>query len=115
MIARVKGMLLWLLCISAGIISAVWMLLAVLAGSQRAGVISLGFDQLANSAIGGDEDMLISTRCWVNRAQPRYERWMRVINWLFNDPNHCKNSAEYERRKFQSTPDDTGFFTSEGK
>ena len=112
---RIKLFLLWLMCLAAGLIATVWMLLAIIKGSPRAEAIALGFDQLGNVATGGDEDMYISTRCWINRNDPFYARWVRVINWLFNDPNHCKNSAEYERRKFQSTPDDTGVFTSEGK
>lgn len=99
MIARLRGLLLWLLCVAAGIISVVWMLLAVLAGSPRADLIALGFDQMANAATGGDPDEYISSRVWRCRADPCYMRWVLLINWLFNDPQHCKNAYESERAR----------------
>ncbi len=104
---RPKLLLLWLLCVLAGVISGGWMLLAIIAGSPRADSIALGFDQLGNVATGGDEDMLISTRCWINRSDPVYARWMRIINWLFNDPDHCKNSYLYEKSRAVSVPEFT--------
>jgi hypothetical protein len=97
--SRIKGLLLWLLCVAAGIISAVWMLLAIIAGSPRADVIALGFDQLGNAATGGDPDEYVSSRAWRCRADPYYARWVRVINWLFNDRDHCKNAYESERAR----------------
>jgi hypothetical protein len=119
MTALVKGLLLWLLCVAAGIISAIWMLLAVIVGSPRADVIALGFDQLSNAATGGDPDEYISSRAWRCRVDPRYARWVRVINWLFNDPRHCQSAYESERDRppvgdeIQPKPADAGFFTSD--
>ena len=103
---RAKLILLWLLCLAAGLIATVWMLLAIIAGSPRAGSIALGFDQLGNVATGGDEDQYISSRCWMNRADPVYARYVRIINWLFNDPGHCEDSYSNERRRStaQSNP-----------
>jgi hypothetical protein len=99
---RLKLLPLWLLCLLGGLIAAVWMLCAVLASPRRALLIAKGFDQLGNATGGGDEDEFISSRAWRNRADPAYARLVRVINWLFNDPAHCRDSYESERARLQS-------------
>ena len=93
---RLKMLLLWLLCIAAGLVSALWMLLAIAVSSPRAWPIARGFDQLGNATFGGDEDELISSRCWRCRDQPEYAAWVKVINWLFDDPQHCENAYQGE-------------------
>ena len=89
-------LLLWLLCILSGALSALWMLLAIAANNPRAWPIARGFDQLGNATFGGDEDELISSRCWRCREQPEYAHWVKVINWLFNDPQHCEDAYRGE-------------------
>lgn len=56
MVKRLRMIGLWLLCALAGALASVWMLLAVLAGSDRAWKLAIAHDQLANAAFGGDED-----------------------------------------------------------
>lgn len=99
--SRIKLLLLWGLCQLASVVAAIWMLCAIIAGSHRAWRIALGNDQLANATFGGDEDEFISSRCWRYRAAPGYARWVRLINWVFDDPNHCENSFDDEEAKRQ--------------
>ena len=89
---RIKLLALWMLCISAGVLSALWMLLAIAANSPRAWPIAKGFDQLGNATFGGHEDELISSRVWRCREQPGYARWVTIINWMFDDPRHCEDA-----------------------
>lgn len=97
--SRVKYLLIWAVCFITAVVALIWLLLAVVVKSPRAVVIALGFDQLGNAVGGGDEDMLFSTRCWINREQPRYALLLRLVNWAFNDPNHCENSYKSEKSK----------------
>lgn len=100
--SRIKLLLLWFMCLAAGLIATVWMLCAVVASPARALLIAKGFDQLGNATGGGDEDEFISSRAWRRRADPAYARLVRVINWLFNDPEHCRDSYESECARLQS-------------
>jgi hypothetical protein len=53
--------------------------------------ILVGLDQCVGTFIGIDADETISS--YVGRNYPG--TWKeQLINWLFNDPNHCKNSIE---------------------
>ncbi|GIW60314.1 MAG: hypothetical protein KatS3mg087_1380 [Patescibacteria group bacterium] len=48
--------------------------------------------------VDGDSDEMLSSWAWRNRkTNPNWERW---INWLFNDPDHCKDSYEWERQHY---------------
>lgn len=49
-------LMIWLLCLVASFVSAIWMLLAIAVGSDRAWSLAVSHDQLANTAFGGDED-----------------------------------------------------------
>lgn len=62
--------------------------------------IALAFDYLANKATGGKEDKYISSRCWLNRAQPHYSALVQLINFLAGDARHCEDSylAEQDDR-----------------
>lgn len=97
MIQRIKLLLIYAVCLLAGVISAGWMFFAIMANSPRARAIALGFDQLGNATFGGSEDETVSSRCWRYRKDPNYARAVRLINWLANDPNHCRDSFEAER------------------
>lgn len=76
-------------CQVTHVIASVWMLLAALAGSKRAWTIILGYDQLGNSATGGEPGELISTRA--NRERKEGRRWACVLCRLLDriDPGHC--------------------------
>lgn len=81
-----------LICQVAHVLASIWMLLAVLGGSQRAWTIAIGYDQLANAATGGDVDETISSRA--SRARKEGRRWgcvlCRVLDWI--DKDHCTES-----------------------
>lgn len=98
---RSKLLLLWVLCALAGAVSTIWMLLAIVASPARAVLIAKGFDQLGNATGGGDEDEFISSRAWRCRADPAYARLVAMINWLFSDPDHCRDSFDGEAKKYQ--------------
>lgn len=70
---RVALLALWLLCQLANVVAGAWMLLAVLAGSPRAWRLAVSYDQLANTAFGGDEDETISSRAY--KASVAGRRW----------------------------------------
>jgi hypothetical protein len=99
--SRTKLLFLWLICVAAGIVSAVWMAVAIIAGSPRALIIAKGFDYLTNKAFGDDQDKYISSRCWRYRDEPQYARWVKIIDSIFNDSNHCKNSFEGEWGRYE--------------
>lgn len=85
---------LWLLCLAASVVASVWMLLAALAGSNRAWSLAIAHDQLANTAFGGDEDETISSRA--GKAARAGKRWGCVLCRLLDkfDPGHCEKSIE---------------------
>lgn len=59
--------------------------------------ILIAADQLANALLGGYADETISARAWRSNWTWR----IAIIDWLFRDPNHCKNSyyAEVWRKQ----------------
>ena len=91
---RIALLALWLLCQLANVIACVWMLLAILVGSPRAWRLAVSYDQLANTAFGGDEDETISSRAY--KAATRGRRWGCVLCKLLDkiQPDHCRRSLE---------------------
>lgn len=96
MVKRLRMLGLWLLCALVGVIASLWMLLAALAGSDRAWKLAVAHDQLANTAFGGDEDETISSRA--AKAALRGERWGCVLCKLLDrlDPGHCERNIEHD-------------------
>ena len=43
----------------------------------------------------------------------RKYRWIKVINWLFNDPSHCRQSYESEQYGYQLAPEYRAKFREE--
>ena len=99
MVKRMRMLGLWLLCALVGVIASLWMLLAALAGSDRAWKLAVAHDQLANTAFGGDEDETISSRA--AKAALRGERWGCVLCKLLDklDPGHCEKNIELDEGK----------------
>lgn len=99
MVKRMRMLGLWLLCALVGVIASLWMLLAALAGSDRAWKLAVAHDQLANTAFGGDEDETISSRA--AKAALRGERWGCVLCKLLDklDPGHCQRNIEHDEGK----------------
>ena len=93
---RLMLVAIWALCQVVHAVASIWMLLAILSGSDRAWRLAVSYDQLANTAFGGNEDETISSRAAKASASGR--RWgcalCRVLDWL--DKDHCKNSIELD-------------------
>lgn len=91
---RVRLLLIWVLCLLASIYAALRMLYAIAVNPQRAWVMAIAHDQLANAAANGDPDETISSRANRGRTE-RQKNWgcrlCRVLDWL--DPGHCEKSA----------------------
>jgi hypothetical protein len=88
------ALVIWLLCLAGALIGLVWLLAAICGRSKRAHRIALAFDQAANAAFGGSEDMTISTRAAL--AELDGARWARALCWLLDqvDPGHCARCRE---------------------
>ena len=54
--------------------------------------VLIACDQLGNTLLGGMADETISARAW----RSGWKRRIAVINWLFNDPQHCLDSYNAE-------------------
>jgi len=91
---RLMLVLLWLLCQLVHAVSSVWMLLAIISGSERAWRLAVSYDQLANTAFGGNEDETISSRAY--KASLKGDRWGCVLCKLLDriQKDHCKNAVE---------------------
>lgn len=89
---RVRLLGIWLLCLAASGFAALRMLYAVAVNPQRAWVLAIAHDQLANAAANGDPDETISSRA--NRARSEKRRWGCILCRLLDrlDPNHCSQS-----------------------
>jgi len=96
---RVLLFLLLIPCLLVSLLGLVWMLCAVIGGSDRAHRLAVSFDQLANTAFGGDVDETISSRA--AKASRKGKRWGCVLcKWLdWFDPDHCASNIEPDRGK----------------
>ena len=100
MIRRAAKLLAWrlgllvivVICQLAHLVASLWMLAAIVSGSQRAWSIAIGYDQLANAATGGNVDETISSRA--SRARKENRAWgcilCRLLDWI--DKDHCTES-----------------------
>lgn len=88
------GLALWLLCMLASVVGGLWMLFAVLGNSRRAWRLAVSYDQLANTAFGGNEDETISSRA--GKEARKGKQWACVLCRLLDrfDPNHCEKNIE---------------------
>jgi len=98
MVKRVAlGLALWLLCAFAALVGLGWMFVSVLFGSGRAWRLAVSFDQLANTAFGGDEDETISSRA--AKAAREHRAWgcvlCKALDWFEKD--HCELNIEPDR------------------
>lgn len=96
---RIGLAMLWLLCIALAVVSLIWMLVAIVAGSGRALLIALGFDRLGNATAGGDDGEYISSRCWRYRSEQPYRALRVLIDGAFalvGEADHCKGSYNRE-------------------
>ena len=89
--------LLWLVCLLVGLAALAVIPASVIAGTGRkAWRVAVSFDQLGNTAIGGDEDETFSSRCWRKRDDTPYHCLVPAIDWLFlalsGEKDHCQNA-----------------------
>ena len=94
---RVLGFGLVLVCALVALLGLGWMLLSVLFGSGRAWRLAVSFDQLANTAFGGNEDETISSRA--AKAAREHRAWgcvlCKALDWFEKD--HCELNIEPDR------------------
>ncbi len=58
---------------------------------------AIALDQLLSAVTGGWADETFSARCWRRRANPRWQRAVRIVNALFFwQINHCKEAYDSE-------------------
>lgn len=90
---RLKLLIVFPICLLAALFGAVRMLYCIASNPQKAWVLAVSFDQLANAAANGDPDETLSSRA--NRARKERRIWgcrmCAVLDWL--DPDHCKRSS----------------------
>ena len=95
---RIKALKLWLACALALIPLCLMQLLQAAFGStDRSLRMAVAVDQMANALFGGSEDETLSARTHRNQ----WTRAEALINKIFGDPEHCRNSylSELERAK----------------
>ena len=100
MVKRIaRSLALLLVCAVVAVLGLVWMFCAVLVNSARGQRLAVSFDQLANTALGGDEDETISSRA--GKAAREGKWWAcRLCCWLDRfDPGHCENNIEPDEGK----------------
>lgn len=94
MMKRIRLFLIFWLCMAASIFAALRMLHAIAFNPQRAWLLAVAHDQLANTAANGDEDETISSRA--GKAAQSGRRWgcilCRMLDWF--DPGHCARNIE---------------------
>nr|WP_129502091.1 hypothetical protein [Malaciobacter halophilus] len=66
--------------------------------------LAIGLDQLGGSIIYGLEDWCISSVAYFDAENGKNIWFMKLINFLFNDKEHCKNSFENEFKKLGVKP-----------
>ncbi len=82
----------WFLCLVAGFYGAFRMAYCIFKNPQKAWVMAVSFDQLANTSASGNPDETISSRAY--RASKENKRWGCLLCKLLDllDKNHCKDS-----------------------
>lgn len=101
---RLLLLLLLIPCLIAAAFAALGLVWSALFIPHRAHRLAVAFDQLANTATGGDEDETISSRA--AKAALARKRWgcvlCRVLDWV--DPGHCANNIELDEGEAVTTP-----------
>jgi hypothetical protein len=67
--------------------------------------LAIGMDQLGGSLVYRLEDWCISSVAYYDATFLKKNIWfVKVINFMFNDKEHCKNSYVKEFKKLQTYP-----------
>lgn len=86
-------MMIWALCMVAGIVAAVRMLCVIFYNRERAWTLAKAFDRVGNAALNGSDTETVSSRA--NRAKQEKRRWGCVLCKLLDrfEKDHCEKSA----------------------
>lgn len=90
---RLALLAIWFICLVVSLISSLWMLASIVAGSPRAWQLALGYDRLGNIATGGSGKETVSSRANRGRSEGA-KGWCilcRLLDYIDND--HCRKSA----------------------
>jgi len=80
----------WMLCQLAHIVASIWMIVAIVTGSDRAWRIALAYDRVGNAATGGKDTETISSRAARGTSEGN-KGWCVLCRLLdLVDPNHCE-------------------------
>lgn len=92
---RFQMVLIYPVCVLAGIVMALWLPIAIFFGSDRAPRIMLAADRLANTVFGGSDRETISSRSY--RGQREGVRgWCLLCRLLdYVEKDHCRKSDGY--------------------
>lgn len=119
LINKLRLICIFFLCLVASLYAAQRMFVCIFTNTQRAWVLAVAHDQLANAAANGDPDETISARA--DRGRREGNKWGCVLcKWLdILDPGHCARAALLERKSVQrklvqQEPANAGFFTPKG-
>lgn len=87
--AKLRLLALLLICILASLYASIRMLYVIFKNENKAWVMAIAFDQLANAAANGDPDETISSRGF--RAQKENKNWGCILCKILNfiDKEHC--------------------------
>lgn len=90
---RALMLLIWALCMAAGLAGCVRMLGYIIVGSDRAWRSARSYDRVGNVAIGGDDRETISSHA--NTARTERRRWGCWLCALLDkvERDHCANSV----------------------
>lgn len=59
--------------------------------------LAVNIDYVWGALLFGTDGHTVSAICYKRRmTYTRYRKYVRLINWLFDDNTHCKTSYEYE-------------------
>lgn len=92
---RFQMLLLYPICMLAGLVMAVWLPIAILAGSRRAIPMMIAADRMANATFGGSDRETISSRAY-RGTREGVRGWCLLCKLLDAiDRDHCKLSDGY--------------------
>lgn len=82
----------WVLCMVAGAVAALRMLVVVFYNTDRAWALARAFDRVGNAALNGKDTETISSRA--NRSREEGTKWGCVLCKLLDkiEKDHCKNA-----------------------
>jgi hypothetical protein len=95
---RLRLVVLFAACAAADAITLAWMLGCIVTGSsKRFERLAVAKDRCFNAVLNGN-----NLECVSSRAGRKWPSIARFINWIFADPDHCKDSLNNDILAYQS-------------